>query len=418
MTFVATILAYTSPALGHMLPISAVLTELSRRGNDIHLRTLSSAVANGTRLGLQTRAIDPRIEAVELDDWKARNPFEALRIGVTAFGRRAHYEVPDLNAAIAEVHPDALIIDVNCWGALCVAEAETLPWASFWPYTPALRSPGVPPFGLGLKPLPGIVGRARDALVAATITRSLERIMVPPLNEVRRTVGLPAAGSMEEFYRRAPLMLLASAKPFQYPQTEWGPALQMVGPCVLDPPAAATPTWLAAIDRPIVLVTTSSEKQADTALVETAIAALADEPVHVVATMPAGGSAALAAAPNVTVCEFVPHHLVLERAVCAVTHGGMGATQKALSFGVPVCVVPFGRDQLEVARRVEVAGCGTRLPARRLSPQRLRTKIREAMQMTDGARRVAEGFKATGGVGRGADLIEERIGLHHSGTDG
>jgi hypothetical protein len=36
----------------------------------------------------------------------------------------------------------------------------------------------------------------------------------------------------------------------------------------------------------------------------------------------------------------------------------MGATQKALAHGVPVCAVPFGRDQLEVARRVEVAAAG------------------------------------------------------------
>jgi hypothetical protein len=29
--------------------------------------------------------------------------------------------------------------------------------------------------------------------------------------------------------------------------------------------------------------------------------------------------------------------------------------------------------------------------------------------MTDGARRVAAGFAATGGVARGADLIEQRV---------
>jgi UDP:flavonoid glycosyltransferase YjiC (YdhE family) len=57
--------------------------------------------------------------------------------------------------------------------------------------------------------------------------------------------------------------------------------------------------------------------------------------------------------------------------VGAVTHGGMGATQKALAPGVPVCVVPFGRDQPEVARRVEVAGAATRLPANSLTTERL-----------------------------------------------
>jgi UDP:flavonoid glycosyltransferase YjiC (YdhE family) len=87
----------------------------------------------------------------------------------------------------------------------------------------------------------------------------------------------------------------------------------------------------------------------------------------------------------------------------------MGATQKALAHGVPVCVVPFGRDQFEVARRVEVAGSGTRLLAKNLSAERLRTKVREAMTMTDGAKRVAEGFASTGGVARGADLFEQRV---------
>jgi UDP:flavonoid glycosyltransferase YjiC (YdhE family) len=68
--------------------------------------------------------------------------------------------------------------------------------------------------------------------------------------------------------------------------------------------------------------------------------------------------------------RFIPHAAVLDRAVCAITHGGMGATQKALARGVPVCAVPFGRDQLEVARRVVVAGAGTRLPAKRLPGSR------------------------------------------------
>jgi UDP:flavonoid glycosyltransferase YjiC (YdhE family) len=57
---------------------------------------------------------------------------------------------------------------------------------------------------------------------------------------------------------------------------------------------------------------------------------------------------------------------------------------------------------------VAVAACGTRLPARRLSAPRLRSKVLEAMAMTDGAKRVAAGFAATGGVARGADLFEQR----------
>ena len=136
---------------------------------------------------------------------------------------------------------------------------------------------------------------------------------------------------------------------------------------------------------------------------------MADEAVHVVATLPAGQPDEVTTAPNATVCRFVPHGVILDRAVCAMTHGGMGATQKALAHGVPVCVVAYGRDQLEVARAVEVAQCGTRLPAKKLSAERLRTKVRQAMTMTDGATRVAAGFAATGGVTHGADLFEQRV---------
>jgi len=405
----ATILAYTSPALGHLLPISALLSELASRGHAIHLRTLSTGAEVGRSLGFHTDAIDPRIEQIELDDWKASNPLAALKLSVAAFGRRAVHEVPDLADAIARVNPDALLVDVNSWGALSSADAGGIPWACFAPYTPPLRAPGVPPFGLGLKPLSGVLGRLRDTAVRTAVVGTLERVMLPPINAVRANVGVRAVTSMDEFLRRAPLILLASGKPFQYPQTDWGDAVQMIGPCVQDPGPDTVPDWLAAIDRPIVLVTTSSEKQSDTDLVATALSALASERVHVVATMPAARADGLVTPANATVCRFVPHGVVLDRAVCAVTHGGMGATQKALARGVPVCVVPYGRDQFEVARRVEVVQCGTRLPAKKLSASRLRTKVREAMTMGDGARRVAAGFAATGGTARGADLFEQRV---------
>jgi UDP:flavonoid glycosyltransferase YjiC (YdhE family) len=50
-----------------------------------------------------------------------------------------------------------------------------------------------------------------------------------------------------------------------------------------------------------------------------------------------------------------------------------------------------------------------RLPAKKFTPSRLHAKVRERMTMTDGARRVAAGFAATGGVARGADLFEQRV---------
>ena len=405
----ARILAYTSPALGHLFPFSALLLELSGRGHDVHLRTLSTGVDLGRRLGFTTDIIDPRIESIANDDWKASNPRGALKRAVDVFCRRAAYEVADFADAVERTRPDALLVDVNCWGALSVADAGDTPWACFSPYTPALQSRGVPPFGLGLAPMRGPVGRVRDAALRPLAIGMMERAVLPAGNKIRVSAGAAPVASADDFMRRAPLMLVASGKPFEYPQTDWGDAVQMIGPCMFEPAMGEVPQWLKDIERPIVLVTTSSQQQADERLVKTAIEALADMPVHVVATLPAGLPSDIAPTPNATVVRFLPHGPVLDRAVCAITHGGMGGTQKALARSVPVCVVPFGRDQFEVARRVEVARCGTRLPAKKLTAKRLATKVEQAMTMTAGARVVAAGFEATGSVTRGAELFEQRV---------
>ena len=48
----------------------------------------------------------------------------------------------------------------------------------------------------------------------------LQKAMLPPLNKIRAEVGAPQVASADEFLRRAPLMLVASGKPFAYPETD------------------------------------------------------------------------------------------------------------------------------------------------------------------------------------------------------
>ena len=405
----AVILAYGSPALGHLFPLAALLSELVERGHDVHLHTMSGGVSDMRAAGIHAEPVDPRIEAIIGEDWMARNALDVLKISIDVLCRRAVLEVEDLRAAIDRVRPDAMIVDANCWGAISVADALEVPWMVFSPFTPYLRSAGVPPFGPGLRPLPGIVGRLRDAAIRPFVTHLFDGRMLPRVNAIRTAVGAPTIRSVDELMRRAPLLLAVGGEPFEYPHPGWGSRAHLIGACIFEPRPAPAPDWVAAIDRPIVLVSTSSIKQADAVLGRTALQALAKEPVHVVATFPAGVPPNLPQPTNATVCEFVPHGELLDRVCCVITHGGMGTTVKALERGVPVCAVPFARDQAEVARRVEVAGCGIRLPAERLTEARLREAVRAAMTMTDGARRVAAGFAATGGVQRGASLVEEHL---------
>ncbi|MFC5406541.1 glycosyltransferase [Cohnella soli] len=404
----ARILAYTSPARGHLFPVTSILFELSKRGHDIVLCTLASQLELVRSLGFDAAAIDSRIEAMPHDDYKARTARGGLQRAVRMFSERAAYDGPDLQQAIASVRPDAVIVDVNCWGAVAAAEAWGGPWATFCPYPLALTSRDTPPFGPGFPPARGFLGRMRDRALRPLFVGAFEHIMLPPLNAVRGSFGLAPVINADDLFGRPPLVLYLTAEPFEYPRTDWPSNIVMVGPCAWDPPAES-PEWLAKIERPIVLVTTSSEFQNDNRLIEVALEALSEENVHIIATLPAQDSAAFRTSANASLLPFLPHGLVLNRAVCAITHGGMGATQKALIHGVPVCAVPFGRDQLEVARRVEVAGAGTRLPVSRLNPNLLRVKVREAMMCVEGARRVSEGYALAGGPSAAADALETRL---------
>jgi UDP:flavonoid glycosyltransferase YjiC (YdhE family) len=399
------VLAYTSPARGHLFPVVPILDELARRGHAIALRTLATEVPRMRERGFATAPIAPAIEAIVHDDYLARTPPGQLKRAVAVFRARAEHEVADLRAAIEQERPDVLLVDANCLGASAVAGAHTGPWAQWLPFPLPLPSPGVPPFGPGLRPAAGPLGRLRDRMLGPLVLGPVARAYLPAVNAPRAVVGIPPLAGFADFFTAAPLLLYMTAEPLEYPRRDWPPSVRMVGPCSWDPPADP-PSWLADVRRPLVLVSTSSEFQDDGRLAATALAALADEDVEVVATLPAAQAADLTVPPNARVEAFLPHSQILTRAACAITHGGAGATMKALAAGVPVCAVPFGRDQYEVARRVEVAGAGTRLRAQRLTAARLRAKVREAMAMQAGARRVAAGFAAAGGAPAAAGALE------------
>ena len=70
----ARVLAYTSPARGHLYPIADTLLELAGRGHEVHVRTLASEVAALRGLGLRAEPIATAIERLPLDDWAGDTP--------------------------------------------------------------------------------------------------------------------------------------------------------------------------------------------------------------------------------------------------------------------------------------------------------------------------------------------------------
>jgi len=377
-------LVYTSPARGHLYPIVDTLLELQNRGHEVHVRTLASEVPMLRELGLHAEGVDPAIEDVTLDSWKANSPQEGLAQALKTYERRSTQEVPDIEAAIADVRPDSLVIDVTTAGAAAVAEASGLPWAQTFPLFQWASFPGVDPSQLTLVPF------------------GLDSAGIEVVNARRREAGLAPAQGPAHF--PAPLNLYYTGYPFE-PGTTLPETFRAVGPGLWEP-TSDVPDWYAALEDPMVVVSISSEFQGDDALVRVTLEALAGERVQVVVTTAAHDPAQFDAPANTRLTRFLPHGPMLRTARCVVCHGGMGITQKALAAGVPLCVVPFGRDQFDVAERVVKIGAGTSVLPWELSPASLRKAISEAMTRTAGAKAAAAGFARAGGPQAAADALE------------
>ncbi len=399
------ILAYTSPARGHLNPMMGPLLELSRRGAEVHVRTLSSQVEAVRAAGLECEPIEAAIEALPHDDHRARTQIESGRRSFATLARRAPLEVADFEAALAATEPDVVLVDTTTHGAKAVAERLGLRWAEARPFLFEETAPGVPPFGLGLRPMGGARGRLRDSALGLVGHLFDRRARLPTVNAGREAAGLPPLRSVAESRNRGDLTLYFTAEPFEYARPL--PAnVVMVGPGEWDTPAdAEVAVELPEDDRPLAVVACSSEFQDDGAIAAAALAGLRQD-WRLVITTAGVDPASLGDPGDAVVARFLPHGPLLRQADVAICHGGMGITQKALAAGVPVCVVPWGRDQLEVAAHVVEARAGTRISRRRLTPERLAAAAARARGRRDGAARVRAGFEATGGSATAASALE------------
>lgn len=404
----ARILFYTSPGLGHLYPALGLAKELDARGHQVVIVGLSQQCRKIQERRFQAEAMDPRVEAEEMDDYLGSNPMQALKRAVATFGRRAPYEVLDLQQQIEKYQPDLLVIDTNSFGARAAAEASDLPWVCFQPFLSPLPARHLPPFGPGLAMDDSVWGRLRNLLLGALINRVLKSLTLDAANPVRTQLSLAPVEDILDFHTRPHRTLYFTSAEFDYPRDDWPDSYVMCGPVGFES-ASEPPAWLKQETRKIVLVTCSTEMQKDRVIIEMALEALRDTNYLVVATSAAHDPATFNIPANARVEKFLPHDPLLEHAAAVICHGGMGITQKALAKGVPVCVVPFGRDQLEVARRVEYAKAGAQLSPSKLTPAALSEAVEKTVECKPGARRVAVSYQNAGGSQRAADTVIELL---------
>ena len=347
---------------------TSVIRAMVERGHDVRVladRVLAPDVeATGAEHVTWTRApqrpdLDP--QSIIVQDWDAKSPFGAfarVRDGVIA-GPAALFAA-DVREELRRRPADAVVANFFVFGAQIAAEAEGVPFAFLVSNLLSFPGSGTPPLGPGLKLARGPLGRARDAGINRVMQRLFDKGL-DPLNEARRANGLEPIASVLQNFERADRLLLMTSRAFEYEIFSPPPNVRVTGPR-LDDPAWARDWSPPAGDESLVLVGMSSTFMDHRDVLQRAATALGELPVRgLVTTGPAIPTDSIDAPPNVTVVERAPHSEVLRHASAIVTHGGHGTVIKALAAGVPLVVLPLGRDQLDNAERVRHHGAGLRL---------------------------------------------------------
>ncbi len=323
---------------------------------------------------------DRRPEHDPARDWECAYPWQLVErlCDTLLVGPAAEY-ARDVGEAIARAKPDLVIASMFCLGAMVAAEGARLPFDVVMANVYPLPAPGLPPFGTGLPPARGVAGRLRDRLLNGLAERLWDRSGLAGLNAVRTHHGLAPVAHLLDQARRARRQLVLTSAAFDFPAVI-PPNARYVGPVLDDPVWAETAPWSPpAGEAPLVLVAMSSTFQDQADSLRRVVDALGMLPVRgIVTTGPAIDPERLRAAANVVVVRSAPHRRVLREAAAVVTHGGHGTVVKALAAGVPLVLLPHGRDQGDTAARVTVRGAGIAL-GRTARPAAIAAAVRRVL---------------------------------------
>ncbi|RLQ86565.1 glycosyltransferase [Mycetocola zhadangensis] len=357
---------------GTVPPELGVARRLVDRGHEVTVladETLAEAVRR-TGAAYLPRATAP---SGTFRDWNltplalARTMADHMMVGP------APDQAADTLMAIDAVQPDLVVASSLAVGAMVAAEVRGVPFDLLIPNVYPFPAEGMPPFGAGLAPARGPFGPLRDRIFSTAGVRLFDRYALPGINTLRSEYSLapiPTTWAQMRFARRH---LILTSRSFDFP-ARMPENARYVGPILDDPAWAATQPWIPpAGDEPLVLVAMSSTFQNHVGCMQKIVDALSSLPVRaVVTTGPAVPTNAISAPAHVSVVSSAPHGEVLRQAALVVTHGGHGTVVKTLAAGVPLLVLPHGRDQSDNAVRVTTRGAGIALSRRAGAPRMAR----------------------------------------------
>lgn len=373
---------------GNVPPFIAALRGLVARGHDIRLiaddSMRSEAIAAGARFQPWTRAPnrpDRSAASCFVRDRDIADPIAAFRQWCDRIfvGPARDYALDILDALAAEP-ADLMIGSDLLFGGMLAAEVSRVPLVLLAANISSSPLPGHPPFGPGFQPAGNAAERARDAEVAAA-GEALWNQALPSLNAARTHFGLVPLARVLDQTACAGRCLLATSPSFDFPVAQMPDHVRYVGP-LLEEPSWAVASGHRAIGgdaRPRALVSFSTTHQGQDEVLRRIVAALGQLPVSAVVTLgKALEELAIEAPDNVDILGSASHEAILPSTQVVVTHGGHGTVLRALRHGVPLVVMPMGRDQNDNAARVEYHGVGIRLDPT-ASPSDIARAVRDVL---------------------------------------
>jgi UDP:flavonoid glycosyltransferase YjiC (YdhE family) len=261
--------------------------------------------------------------------------------------------------------------------------------------------------------------RPSAVIVHTFVFRQLDmwRRMFATLDGMRQQAGFAGLPALDDLWRPRERIISTSLAAFDAPPAPGWEMVRHAGP-VLEDEKFAVPTTLPWPDddpTPLVLVSFSTGfEQRNVDKVQRALDALAELPVHVVATT--GGIVApneLATPANALVLNYAAHDPIIRRAALVVTHGGHGTAMRTLRHGVPMVVIPgLAGDQPFVAAAVQEWGAGAALPGD-ADVAAIRAAAQEVLSVASyrsAARQRSTALAGGDGAANAADEVEALLG--------
>ena len=346
---------------GHLGPTLTAARQLRNRGHGVRFIAREDARAAVEAAGYRfvTWRRTPSFTPIAPDGELMRRAYDQLLFGPAA-ARAA-----DTRDEIDRAPTDALLSDTALFGSTLAAEAANVPCALLSPTISLRPLPGVPPVGSGL-PSPHTPEARAEVEAANDRFVSVMNEWLPMLNEARASQNLASVNHVLQLFDRAARLLLAMSPAFDFPADHLPENVRYIGP-LLDSSDWSKPwsaPWPHGSDRPRALVSFSTTDQDQANALQRTMNAIAGIGMDAVATLgPALDGTTLRPPNNVTLLPSAPHDAVMQEVSLVVTHGGHGTVSRALWHGLPLLVMPMGRDQNDIAVRVEAGGAGLSLPS-------------------------------------------------------